>query len=45
MSHYRSEGGGVQPSKEARPSNEGSDRWVLSMVRKVGGGRSWHDGV
>jgi hypothetical protein len=33
----------MQPSKEARPSNEGPGRWVLSMARKVGDDRSWRD--
>jgi hypothetical protein len=32
MSRYRSEGGGMRPSKEARPSNEGPD-----LLGRLGG--------
>jgi hypothetical protein len=45
MTCYWSEGGGTRLSKEAQSSNEGPDHCVLSMVRKVGGDRSWHDGT
>jgi hypothetical protein len=38
-------GGGTQPSKEAQLSNEGPDHWVFSVVRKVGGDRSWYNGA
>jgi hypothetical protein len=37
--------GGCGRVKWVRLSNEGHDRWVLSMVWKVGGGRSWRGGT